>query len=171
MRVEPLGLEGALLVTCEPSVDERGSFTRTFDASVVAMLVEQAGSSWNTRARTLRGMHLQREPFGEAKVIRCSHGAIHDVLIDLRRSSPTHRRWVGVELRAGDGRAIFAPPGIAHGYVTLVDDTEVSYLLSKPHAPDAAWGVRWDDPAFAIDWPVRPSVIAERDSSWPDYDG
>ena len=176
MNFEPLALEGAFLLSLETTTDERGSFTATFDAEAfrdrgLEATVARAAVSTNERAHTLRGMHLQREPHAEAKVIRCTRGAIFDVLIDLRPSSPSYRDWIGVELRADDLSAVYAPAGVAHGFLTIVDHAEVSYLLSAGYQVDQATGVRWDDPAFGVEWPAAPAVISDRDAGWPDYRG
>ena len=115
-------------------------------------------------------MHFQRAPHEEAKLVRCTRGAIYDVAVDLRAGSPTHGRWFAAELDADSGRALYIPEGCAHGFQTLVDDSDVFYAISAPYAPDAAAGVRWDDPAFAIVWPdATARTISDRDRSWPDY--
>ena len=115
-------------------------------------------------------MHYQAAPFAEVKLVRCSRGAIYDVIVDLRPGSPTNAQWIGVELRAADGRMLYIPEGFAHGYQTLIDDTEVAYQMSVPHAPEAARGFRWDDPLFGIAWPeIEARVMSERDRCWPDY--
>jgi dTDP-4-dehydrorhamnose 3,5-epimerase len=115
-------------------------------------------------------MHFQMAPHEEAKLVRCTAGAIFDVIVDLRAGSPTHADWVGVELAAETGRALYIPKGFAHGFQSLVDDAEVFYMISEPYAPESASGVRWDDPAFGIGWPPAGSrIINERDRSWPDY--
>jgi dTDP-4-dehydrorhamnose 3,5-epimerase len=120
----------------------------------------------------LRGMHFQRAPHQEVKFIRCSRGALYDVIIDLRQDSPTYKRWVGVELSAENRRALYVPRGLAHGFQTLEDDVEVFYMMSDFHSPNAEAGVRWNDPAFDIEWPVaEPTDISEKDVSWPDFVG
>lgn len=170
-------LEGVVVVELEPHVDERGIFTRTFDADLFAgaglcSQMVQCSSSFNPRAGTLRGMHYQLEPHGECKLVRCSRGRVFDVAVDLRRDSPTHRRWYGIELSARNGVCLFMPEGVAHGFQTLEDDTEVDYQMNAPYVPDAGRGVRWDDCAFAIDWPDLPAgerIVSQRDSSFPDY--
>jgi len=118
---------------------------------------------------TLRGLHYQTPPHDEAKFVRCTRGAIFDVIVDLRRESSTHRQWIGVELTAENGLMLYAPEGCAHGYLTLADDTETYYLTSAPYVPAAACGVRYNDPAFGIGWPLPVSVISEADERWPDY--
>ena len=132
--------------------------------------VEQASVSFNARRGTLRGLHLQRPPHEEAKLVRCLAGAVFDVVVDLRPGSPTHLSWAGVELSAEQRNAIFVPKGIAHGFLTLVDACELEYLISTPYDADAAAGVRWDDPALDIEWPFAPVVLSERDAGFPDID-
>ncbi len=168
-------LSGAYVVDLEPFTDERGSFARIWCADELAAhgltaRLSQASISSNVRAGTLRGMHFQRPPHEEAKVVRCTRGAVYDVVLDLRRDSPMHGRWFAAELSAENGSAVFIPEGCAHGFQTLVDDTEVLYLISTAYAPGAAAGVRWDDPAFAIAWPdAAERTISGRDREWTDY--
>jgi dTDP-4-dehydrorhamnose 3,5-epimerase len=172
-------LPGAYVVELEPIEDERGWFARTFDAAAFEELgldaaVVQCNASFNRRAGTLRGMHYQAEPHGEAKLVRCTRGAIFDVIVDLRPWSATTCRWFGIELRAGDAASLFVPAGFAHGFQTLGDDTEVHYQMSHRYVPEAARGVRWDDPAFGIEWPEPPAsgrVISDRDRSYADFRG
>ena len=154
--------------------DERGFFARTFEADRFAELgldtsVLQCSVSYNIRAGTLRGVHYQVTPHGESKLIRCTRGAIYDVLLDLRPESPAYCRWVAIELSAENGRSVFAPAGVAHGFQTLADATEVYYQMSQPFVPEAAQGVRWDDPTFAIDWPPAERIISDRDRSYQDF--
>jgi dTDP-4-dehydrorhamnose 3,5-epimerase len=165
---------GAWLVELEPIEDDRGWFARMFcteefSARGLDATVAQCNASFNRRSGTLRGMHYQAEPHGEAKLVRCTQGAIYDALVDLRPSSPAFCGWTGVELSAGNRRMLYAPVGTAHGFVTLTDNSEVLYQMSYPYVPDAARGVRFDDPAFGIEWPVEPAVISERDRSYPDF--
>jgi dTDP-4-dehydrorhamnose 3,5-epimerase len=175
MRFTETPLPGAWLVDLDPVRDERGSFARTFDRDMwnergMDPAVVQCSVSRNTRAGTLRGLHLQTAPHGETKLVRVSRGAIFDVLVDLREESPAYQRWYGVELSAANDRLLFAPRGLAHGFQTLADDTEVVYQIGAPWVPEAAAGVRWDDPAFAIDWPDSPPggrTISDRDLAWP----
>lgn len=175
MRFVPTELPDAYIVELEPRDDERGFFARTWcrdelaDQGLVAE-VAQCSISRNALAGTLRGMHFQNAPHEEAKLVRCTRGAIYDVIIDLRPGSAAHGRWIGVELDAERGTALYVPKGFAHGFQTLVDGAEVFYMISTPYAPDAASGVRWDDPAFGIEWPKADTrTISERDRSWPDY--
>ena len=131
--------------------------------------VVQCSTSHNARTGTLRGVHYQTAPHGEAKLIRCVRGSMHDVVVDLRPDSPAYCRWVATEVSAENGRMVFAPAGVAHGFQTLADGTDVYYQISQPYVPEAARGVRWDDPAFAIAWPARPEVISSRDAAFPNF--
>jgi dTDP-4-dehydrorhamnose 3,5-epimerase len=170
-----LALPGVFELTQEPVQDTRGWFSRTYDRAELAQHgleheVVQASVSFNARRGTLRGLHLQRPPHEEAKLIRCLAGAVFDVAVDLRPGSPTHLSWVGVELSAERRNAIFIPKGLAHGFLTLADACELEYLISTPYTADASAGVRWDDPALAIEWPFEPVVLSERDAGFPDLD-
>jgi dTDP-4-dehydrorhamnose 3,5-epimerase len=170
-------LPGAYVVELEPLRDERGWFARTFDAAAFAELgldpaVVQCNVSFNERAGTLRGMHYQEAPHGEPKLIRCTRGAVFDVIVDLRPGSPAFRRWFGIELREGGTSSLFAPAGLAHGFQTLEDASELHYQMGYHYVGDAARGVRWDDPAFGIEWPAPPlggRVMSERDVAYPDF--
>ena len=178
MNITTTPLSGVAVIDLERKEDDRGFFARTFcreefAAAGLEPLVEQCNLSFNHRAGTLRGMHYQAEPHGEAKLVRCTRGAIYDVIVDLRPESEAFRRWFGIELRAGGTQSLFVPAGFAHGFQTLTDDVEVSYQMSYHYVPEAARGVRWDDPAFAIEWPEPPPggrVISERDATYPDFD-
>jgi dTDP-4-dehydrorhamnose 3,5-epimerase len=175
VRFVPTKLEGAFVLEPERHEDERGFFARTWSREELAEHglvpeLSQCSISRNTHAGTLRGMHFQSEPHAEVKLVRCTAGAIFDVIVDLRPGSATHAEWVGVELTAETGTALYIPKGLAHGFQTLVDGAEVFYMISDPYVPEAASGVRWDDPAFGIDWPDADSrVINERDRSYADY--
>ena len=178
MIVQPTELPGVAVVELEPHRDERGSFVRTFDAELFAARgldarVVQCNSSFNGDAGTLRGLHYQATPHGEGKLVRCTRGCVFDVVVDLRAESPTHRRWLGLELDAAGVRSLFVPAGFAHGFQTLVDDSEVHYQMTYAYVPESSRGVRWDDPAFGIDWPAPPAgsrrVLSERDRRFPDY--
>ena len=175
MRFRELELPGAYLIELERIEDERGFFARTFCRREfaehrLATEIAQANTAFNRRKGTLRGMHYQAAPHEEAKLVRCTRGALYDVIVDLRRDSPTHLRWVSVELTDENGAMLYVPEGLAHGYQTLVDDTEATYLMSAFYEPSAGRGVRWDDPAFGIEWPeVEERTINERDRSWPDF--
>lgn len=177
MRFEKTPLPGAWVIELEPIGDERGWFARTFDAAEFLQrgmnpAVVQCNASFNARRGTLRGMHYQAEPHGESKLVRCVRGAIFDVAVDLRAGSPTFRSWHGVELTAENRLAFYIPAGLAHGFQTLSDDAEVLYQMGDPYVPDAARGVRFDDPALAIDWPAPDGerTVSERDRSFPDFE-
>jgi dTDP-4-dehydrorhamnose 3,5-epimerase len=174
MRFLPTELAGAVLIEPERRSDERGFFVRIFceaefAAAGLATHFPQANASGNPRAGTLRGLHYQRPPHAEIKVVRCTRGAIFDVILDLRHGSPSHGRWQGFTLSAANGHMLYVPEGFAHGYQTLEDDTEVSYRVSHPYAPGAEAGLRWDDPAFAIAWPRPVTALSQKDASWPDF--
>lgn len=174
MRFEPTPIAGAWIFEAPSHPDERGDFTSLWTASAgraqgLETVFEQYALSHNRRAGTLRGLHYQMAPRDEVKVIRCVRGAIYDVLLDLRPDSPTFRRWTARELTAGNRLAFYAPRGIAHGFQTLTDDADVLYFISAPYDPPLARGVRWDDPAFGIDWPLAPSVMSDRDRGFPDF--
>ncbi len=165
-------LQGAFLVELEPRTDARGFFARSFcqrefEENGLNPAVVQCNLSFNLKSGTLRGMHFQKEPASEAKLVRCVRGSIHDVLIDLRAQSPTYREHFAVELNSDNRRALFVPESFAHGFQTLADETEVEYQMSEFYAPQQAAGFRFDDPAFAIRWPLSVSVISEQDLSWP----
>lgn len=165
-------LDGAWLIDVEPATDERGFFARTwcrreFAAHGIGAQFLQASVSGNARRATLRGLHYQAGPHQEAKLVRCTAGAVFDVIVDLRPRSAGYLRWYGVELSAANHRALYVPEGCAHGFITLADDSEVLYLISAEYAPGAAHGVRWDDPAVGVRWPLEPLVISARDAAWP----
>ena len=175
MRAEATKIAGVLLIEPEPIDDERGFFARTWDRAALEGLgatvaISQTSVAFNRRRGTLRGMHLQVAPDEEAKTIRCTAGAIFDVAVDLRPGSVTFRRWIGVELTAANRRSLFVPEGCAHGYVSLVDATEVAYQISVPHIPASARGYRWDDPAFGIEWPIPIERVSSRDAGWLPFD-
>lgn len=172
MKLTPTAIDAVWRVDLAPFDDARGRFVRTFDADVfrahgLGATFIQSSISQNRARATLRGVHYQLPPYEETKLVRCSRGRVFDVAVDLRPASKTYCRWVGLELDALT--AVWLGPGIAHGFVTLEDDSELSYQISAPYAPDAARGVRWDDPLFAISWPIAPLVMSERDRAWPDY--
>jgi dTDP-4-dehydrorhamnose 3,5-epimerase len=176
VRFAATAIEGVWVVDLEPIHDERGWFARTFDAAAfrargLDLEVVQTNASFNARRDTLRGLHYQADPHGEPKLVSCAAGAIFDVAVDLRPDSPTHRAWVGEELNVENGRMLYLPTGIAHGFQTLRDDSLVLYQMGHEYVPGAARGVRWDDPAFAIEWPVPAGerTLSERDASYPDY--
>ena len=177
MKFSELTLHGVFALDGEPYVDERGSFTRTFcvdefGARGLEPRVAQCSISVNDRSGTLRGMHLQLAPFEETKVVRCTRGAIFDVIVDLRNDSAAYCRWFGVELTPDNGRGLYIPVDVAHGFQTLEDASEVSYQMSYHYVPEAARGVRFDDPAFGIEWPDVPGgqrQMSERDRTYPDF--
>ena len=177
MRFEPTPLTGAHVVELELHADERGFFAREwceeeFGARGLATRMVQGNLSCNRRRGTLRGMHYQASPHEEAKLVRCRRGAIYDVIVDLRRGSASRLDWFGVELSAENRRALYVPEGFAHGYLTLADDSEVSYLVSAPYHPAAERGIRYNDPAVDIAWPEIPIVsVSEKDRSWDLIDG
>ena len=173
MRYTETSLAGAFVVEPEPIEDERGWFARTFCTREfrehgLDPHLEQCNVSWNRRRGTLRGMHLQIAPHEEVKLVRCTTGAVHDVIVDLRPGSPTYRRWLGVELSAHNRRMLYIPAGLAHGFVTLEDETELFYQMSAAYQPAAARGVRFDDPALGIAWPVPIEIVSDKDRSYPD---
>jgi dTDP-4-dehydrorhamnose 3,5-epimerase len=168
-------LPGAYLIEPQRLADERGFFARTwcrreFEAHGLDASLAQCNISFNRQAGTLRGMHYQVAPSAEAKLVRCTMGAIYDVIIDLRPGSPTFLQHIGVELTVENRAMLFIPEGFAHGFQTLADSTEVSYQMSEFYAPEHARGVRWDDPAFGIVWPLPVSIISEKDRALPDVD-
>ena len=167
-------LKDAWVIEVEPARDERGFFARTFcvdefSAHGLETSFPQHSISVSARRGTFRGMHFQREPHGEVKLVRCVAGKIWDVIIDLRPDSPTFRRWQSFELAAENRCQLYVPRGFAHGFQTLTDNVEVSYLISKPHVPQAANGIRYDDAAFQVEWPLPVTVISDRDRSWPAF--
>ena len=172
MRFCETGLDGLWLIETEPQRDERGQFARTFCAlefgrQGLAVQFVQHSESLSVFAHTRRGMHFQRSPHGETKLVTCGSGALWDVAIDLRPGSPTFGRWYGVELTQENGRALYIPTGFAHGFQTLEDGTRTRYMMSAFHAPGAAGGLAHDDPTVAVSWPEHPAVISERDLTWP----
>lgn len=172
MRITPLDIAGAALVKMTPIEDDRGFFARAFcrqefAAAGLEPLVEQGNVSFNHVAGTLRGMHWQAEPAPEAKLVRCTQGAISDVLVDMRPGSPTYLQHHAVELTADNRLALYVPPLCAHGYLTLVDRTEVTYQVSAAYTPGTERGLRYDDPALAIPWPVPAVCVSDKDRSWP----
>lgn len=174
MRFTETKLAGAFVIEPQLFEDERGFFTRTFSTKGFLShgcnaQVLECNVSFNKRAGTLRGMHFQVAPYAQSKLVRCTAGAIWDAIIDLRPGSPTLREWVGVELTASNRRQIYIPEGFAHGFITLADDTEVLYQMGGVYNAEASRGVRWNDPAFGIQWPREVAVIIERDATYPDF--
>ncbi|MDN3564522.1 dTDP-4-dehydrorhamnose 3,5-epimerase [Paeniroseomonas aquatica] len=165
-------LKDAWLIALEPRGDERGHFARTmcqteFAKHGLATEYVQQNMSASAKAGTLRGLHFQRAPHAEAKLVRCIRGAIFDVIVDLRGDSPSYLRHEGFELSAVNQRQLYVPPGFAHSFLTLTDDAEVTYLVSSFYAPGAEGGLRYDDPALGIEWPLPVSTISEKDANWP----
>jgi dTDP-4-dehydrorhamnose 3,5-epimerase len=176
VQFESLSVAGARLVRIEPQVDQRGFFARTFCVAQFAQHgipteAVQTSISFNEQAGTVRGLHFQWPPSREAKLVRCVRGRLYDVLLDLRPESPSYLRHVALTLDEDNRDAVFIPHGVAHGFQTLAARTEVLYQMSDVHAPQLAGGVRWNDPAFGIHWPVTQNVvISERDARYPDFD-
>jgi dTDP-4-dehydrorhamnose 3,5-epimerase len=167
-------LKGAYIVDLERREDERGFFARSWCQREFTELgldpcVVQCNISFNKNKGTLRGMHFQAPPYAEAKLVRCTRGAIYDVIIDLRSESPTLFQWVSVELTSDNRSALYIPKGFAHGFLTLEADSEVFYQMSEFYVPEAARGVRWNDPLFRIDWPEKVQTISAKDQAIPDY--
>lgn len=176
MQFEQLRLEGAFLIRPQPIEDSRGFFARSFCGQEFAAQglkpsFVQCNISFNARKGTVRGMHFQLPPHEEVKLVRCTAGAIHDVIVDLRPGSPTRGQWLAVELSARNRHMLYVPEGFAHGFKTLEDATEVFYQMGSAYVPGAASGLRYDDPALAIDWPEGEVVISDRDLSYPPFDG
>jgi dTDP-4-dehydrorhamnose 3,5-epimerase len=176
VQFHPTTLRDAWLVQLEPARDGRGFFARTFCVEEFASRgletnYPQHSISSSPRRGTLRGMHYQRDPHGEAKLVRCIKGAIWDVIIDIRPGSPTYRNWQDFELSSANGHQLYIPKGFAHGFQTLCDDVEVNYLISEPYERQSACGIRHDDPTFGITWPLPVTEISEKDLHWPDFAG
>jgi dTDP-4-dehydrorhamnose 3,5-epimerase len=167
-------LAGVFEIHLEPMGDERGFFARTwckkeFEGHGLNSKIAQCSVSFNQRKGTLRGVHYQAAPFAETKVVRCTQGAIFDVVVDLRPQSPTFKDWIGVELSAENRNSLYVPEGCGHGFLTLEDESEIFYQISEFYNAESARGVRWDDPAFQIVWPGTAEVISERDRTYPDF--
>jgi dTDP-4-dehydrorhamnose 3,5-epimerase len=167
-------LPGVFEIRIEPKSDDRGFFARSwcreeFEMHGLNPMLVQCNISFNARKGTLRGMHFQAPPLEEAKLVRCTQGAIYDVVIDLRPESPMYKQWIGVTLSAADRNMMYVPEGCAHGFLTLEDDSEVFYQMSEYYSVESARGVRWDDPAFGIAWPDSVEVISERDRTYADF--
>lgn len=167
-------LPGVVEVYLEPLGDDRGFFARSwcqreFEQHGLTPLTVQCNVSFNEKKGTLRGLHYQAEPHPEAKLIRCTQGSLFDVAVDLRRNSPTFKHWFGLTLGAKQRNMLYVPQGVAHGFLTLEDKTEIFYQMSEFYYPELSRGVRWDDPAFNIAWPEKVEVISERDRTYPDF--
>jgi dTDP-4-dehydrorhamnose 3,5-epimerase len=172
MRFLPLAVTGAFAIEPERFEDSRGFFARTycereFREHGLASMAAQCNVSWNRLRGTLRGIHFQREPHAEAKLIRCTRGAAFDVVVDLRRDSPTYRQWSFIEITAENGTAMYAPAGCGHGFQALTDDTEIFYQMSESYYPALTDGIHWKDPAIGIDWPIIPPIVSARDDAYP----
>ncbi len=172
MIISRTPIDGVAIIDLEPRTDDRGFFARTFCVAEFAEAglgteVEQSNLSFNHKAGTVRGMHYQVAPHPEAKLVRCTAGAVLDIIVDMRPSSPTRLQHVRVELSAANRRALYVPPYFTHGYQTLVDDTEVTYQVGGSYAPAAERGLRWNDPDLRLDWPLPVSAISEKDAGWP----
>ncbi|MCH9827031.1 MAG: dTDP-4-dehydrorhamnose 3,5-epimerase [Gammaproteobacteria bacterium] len=175
MRIEPAPLEGAATIELDLRGDERGFFARMycekeFAAAGLETRFVQANNSSNAQRGTLRGLHYQLPPDTEVKLVRCIRGALWDVIVDVRPGSPSFGRWFGAELTAQNRRMMYVPRGFAHGFITLTDDSELIYFVSDFYEPKQERGLRWNDPKIAIDWPIAPSVISEKDANWPDFE-
>lgn len=176
MIFQELDLTGCYVIHVEPHEDDRGFFARTFEADEfrargLESAVAQCSISHNRAAGTLRGLHYQSAPHEETKVVRCVRGHVFDVLVDVRRDSPTYLEWRTVDLSAENGRAVYVPSGVAHGFLTLVDDSDLVYQMSVRHEPAASSGLAWDDPALGIQWPNTPTLLSARDAQWPRLSG
>jgi dTDP-4-dehydrorhamnose 3,5-epimerase len=174
LTFEPLSIPGAFKIGLELLEDERGFFARTFcqrefELHGLAAAVAQCNVSRNAHRGTLRGMHFQREPSPEAKLVRCTRGVAYDVVLDLRAGSSTYRQWAAVELSGENRVAVYVPAGCGHGFQTLCDDTEVFYQMSEFYDPALASGVRWNDSCFGIHWPIATPILSPRDASYPDF--
>jgi len=174
MIITELALSGARLLDAAPYRDARGCFEVFWEselpaASVISFAPSSAHHSYNDRAGTLRGMHYQRAPHGQVKLVSCVRGKVLDVIVDVRPESPTYLRWTSVELAAASGRAVYIPSGCAHGFVTLEDHSTVAYLIENDYRPEATATLRWDDPVLGIQWPVREPILSERDRRAPDF--
>lgn len=172
MRFEETPLKGAWVIEPQPIHDDRGFFARSFcveefGAHGLENRFVQHSISFSRKRHTLRGIHFQRAPHSEVKVVSCIQGAIFDVIVDLRPASPTYGLWTALELTATNRLQLYVPKGFAHGHQTLTDDTVVAYLISAFHVPAAAAGIRYDDAALGIDWPAQPSILSESDRNWP----
>ena len=170
-----LDARGAFVIDLDPRRDDRGFFARAFCQREfgnlgLATTVAQANIGHSRLRGTLRGLHYQTPPFAEAKLVRCTRGSVYDVMIDLRPGSPTFMRWVGFELSAAGHRMLYVPEGFAHGHQALEDESEVFYLVSQPFAPEHERGVRWNDPAFGIGWPIADPILSPKDRAFPDFE-
>jgi dTDP-4-dehydrorhamnose 3,5-epimerase len=176
MKFTSTAIDGAWIIDIDPLADDRGLFARLYDrdaflAQGIDLPIPEINLAVNAKRGTLRGMHYQTPPHAEGKLVHCIAGAVFDVIVDLRRDSATLGRWLGLNLDAESHRALYAPPGCAHGYISLTDRTKMFYLMSNTYAQDAAHGLRWNDPRVGVAWPIEPTLISDRDRAWPDWDG
>jgi dTDP-4-dehydrorhamnose 3,5-epimerase len=167
-------LKGAYVIEIEPATDERGFFARTwcreeFQRHNLDADVRQCNISSNAKKGTLRGMHFQRKPYEEAKLVQCFSGAIYDVIVDIRHESPFYRKWFAVELTAANRKMLYVPGGFALGFQTLLDDTEVFYQMFESYHPEYAKGIRWNDPSFDLQWPIQNPIVSQKDRNFPDF--
>jgi dTDP-4-dehydrorhamnose 3,5-epimerase len=174
MKFEEGSVAGSYVVSIEPRGDDRGGFARIFCAEEFRAIgiepgIVQINTSWSRYRGTLRGLHYQLAPAPEGKLVRCIQGAVYDVAVDLRPDSPTFLKSFGTRLDAASRTMMYSPPGCAHGYLTLTEDAEVIYSVSAAYQPELERGVRWNDPAFQIDWPIEPVVLSPKDQAWPDF--
>jgi dTDP-4-dehydrorhamnose 3,5-epimerase len=174
MKILPTKLPGVWIVDLEKHEDERGYFARSwcrreFEEHGLNPNLVQCSLSFNHKKGTLRGMHCQIAPHGETKLVRCTRGAIFDVVVDLRPASPTYKQWAAAELTSENGRALYIPEGFAHGFQTLADDAEVFYQMSEFYHPESARGIRWNDPALKIEWPFPDPILSARDKNYNDF--
>lgn len=168
--------DGAFIIDIERFEDDRGFFARAWckkemEAHNCSADLKQANMSFSLKRGTLRGMHYQITPYEESKLVRCTRGALYDVIVDLRKDSKTYKQWIGVELTAENRRMLYVPEGFGHGFITLEDNTEAFYLVTEFYAPGAEQGIRFNDPSLGIEWPVEVEVISKKDASWPDFEG
>jgi|TARA_B110000495_G_C23011081_1_gene598028 dTDP-4-dehydrorhamnose 3,5-epimerase len=168
-------LKDALIIQIEKKEDNRGFMARAYDSKIFEMHglnpnISQCNISFSEKSGTLRGMHYQIEPFKETKLIRCTRGSIYDVIVDLRKNSPTYKKWIGVNLNKDDYKMLYVPDGFAHGFITLEDKTEVFYQLSEYFTPEYERGLRWDDDEFNILWPLEPIIMSEKDLAWKPFE-
>lgn len=168
-------IEGTFIIEPPMHEDERGFFSRMFckeqfEEFGLETDFTQSNLSVSRNAGTIRGLHYQIAPYAEAKLIRCTRGALYDVVIDMRLNSPTYLQWMSMVLRSETYKMLYIPPGVAHGFQTLENDTEISYMVTKPYAPESERGIRWNDPAFSIEWPITDApILSEKDQNWPDF--
>jgi dTDP-4-dehydrorhamnose 3,5-epimerase len=175
MKFVETKLSGGYVVELEPISDERGFFARShcdqeFSAKGLAPRMLQSNVSWNPKKGTLRGLHFQKSPREEVKFVRCTRGRVFDVMVDLRPESPTFKQWFGAELTEDNRKMLYVPRRFAHGFLTLTEPAEVLYQVSQPFDRESATGVRWNDPAFGIEWPIEPALVSQADRSWADFE-